>query len=155
MQCVLYSDEHILGETKPVWKEVTVKTSKRTKFKLSDSIEAMILTCKSDESPDEQIARVASEKHTHGLHFHPLIVVIMNDQGVPDKFWLYYNSVTIVIPSFVQALEALMKHYLVFNFQYQSESAHVCHFFAHYFFGIKIGRIPGLTAIQKLMDLLQ
>lgn len=148
LQCVVYSDDHIMGATKPAWKEPPGVTRKNTKFKLSDSIRSIVLLCKAN--PNEKIASLAYEKHKKGLHFHPLIVVIMK-QGVPSKFWLYYNSVTIVVPTFVEALQALLKHYLVFNFQYPAESSKVCQFLVHYFFGIKLDRIPGRISIRKLI----
>lgn len=120
-----------------------------------DSIKSMMIICEFGKKPTEKVTKYAQEKQNKGLHFHPIIIIMKDIKGKPYKFLLWYNKTTLVIPDFITALRTLMQLYFVLNFEYPAESNHVCNFLSHYFFEIALTKIPGLTAINNLMDLLK
>lgn len=148
------SDASAIGKTIRRNQKINNCKSERKKFSILDSIKSMILVTNFGQKVKDKIKEYSIEKWKKGLYFHPLIVVVNDKNGKPNKYLVCFNSTTLAAPNFLEALKTLMHIFYVFNFRYASESAHIGHFLEHFFFGVKLQKIPGYTAIKNLLNLL-
>lgn len=150
---VHYSDNGE-GLTKPKWKPHSDKKQK-LKFSVLESIKSMIMVLEHGENFKALVEVFAAEKHHSGFHFHPLMVILKDIKGVPSKYILIFNNITLFLPDFLTLLETFLQTYYLFQFEFPSESSHICYFLGKYFYNFPLEQIPGLIGIQKVLDILK
>lgn len=114
------------GLSKPRW--VTSKNTKKQSFKFSreSSLKSTLLTVDYGQQFEKIVSEFAAEKSKIGLHFHPIMGILKNNEETITGYVLFLNGRFVKSGNFKELLLLYLESFHLFDFHYPTEGRLVC-----------------------------
>ncbi|KAL5275071.1 hypothetical protein ACFFRR_001194 [Megaselia abdita] len=118
---------------------------------INDSKRSTILLINHNQNVQEVIQNFARDQlKQKKLMFHPIMVIIMNENRDPIKYFVYIDHIYMEAPSFKQLLNCYMQSFYVYDLEFPAEGSLVCEFLAELFFKFSSGNEHISTIINDM-----
>ncbi|KAL5288809.1 hypothetical protein ACFFRR_009178 [Megaselia abdita] len=121
---------------------------------VNDSKKSTLLLISHGQGVMEEIEKYAvSQQDVKKLRFHPIMAVVLNERGLPTKFYVLVENLLYETENFRNCLETYIKSFWVFNLKYPKEGKRACQFLLQLCFNIKSDDRSLTTIIKDLQHL--
>lgn len=118
---------------------------------VNDSIKSTLLVLDSKQSVKEEVQKFGlSQQKEKKLLFHPIMVVVLNEQKNPHKFYAIVEDLLFETQSFLDCINTYMKLFWVVNCEFPKEGARTCKFIQQLFFNLNTDDAELKTIIKDL-----
>jgi len=136
--------------------KLTVRSCKQSNSQvhvpsIQDSINSSIIEISSINNLQEEQERKKRKSEIDNIPVQPYMVVVDENDGEDQEFFVFYGSYRLKFHSFEGALDTLIQIFHVFNLKYSDASYWVWSFIQHYFFEINS---PGDKKSHSVINLM-